>query len=61
MGLAIDRGRMNNQNDNAIIDATGVSDRWFTRNLTLAFAGIAASVIFALLMNASGRALIGFR
>ena len=56
---------MKNQNNNTMIDASGMSDRWINRNLAFAVAGLTMSVVLGALTNMKGIAtiatLIGLR
>ena len=38
---------MKNENTSSIVDSTGVSEWWFTRNIIAGLFGIAASMAFA--------------
>lgn len=49
---------MKNRNNNTMIDASGMSDRWIHRNLAFAMAGLTMSAVFAALSNDAGRAFI---
>jgi tetrahydromethanopterin S-methyltransferase subunit B len=49
---------MKNQSINSIIGTNGVSAGWFTRQFTLALAGIVTSILFGALINPEYRGLI---
>ena len=42
---------MKNENTSSIVDSTGVSEWWFTRNIIAGLFGIAASMAFAVALD----------